>query len=423
MDFSKKQSRTVLFAVTIGNLLEWYEIYLYVYWAPIIAKLFFNSESELVNLTNTFLVFAVGFLARPLGGVFFGRLGDRIGRRKSLILSLAIMTIPTFATGLLPTYEQIGILAPIALTFLRIMQSFPAGGELPGAICYLYESARLDRRRYLSSWAAVGFQTGILISTLECLLLEKTLSHEALITWGWRSSFVLGGVVGLAGLFLRYKLHETPLFREMMTHEHIVKEPLWDVLKKHRKGILLGIMFCALNSSSFYLLTVNIPTYFGHLLGASYADNLLIASVLLVLITVLLPFFGKLADKYNNQKMALYSVGASILLLYPLSVAINAGSIVLLTISMLLFSLLFTCITAILPFFLSELFPTHVRFTCVGVSFNIVDTIFGGFTPAVVLYLTRLTGNPAAFCWLLLFCGLISFFAFVAMKERHKIEG
>lgn len=202
----------------------------------------------------------------------------------------------------------------------------------------------------------------------------------------------------------------------------MVKEPLLEVLKKYRKGIMMGIFFCALNSSSFYLLTVNIPTYFGSLLGASYSDNLLITSVLLVLITVLLPFFGKLADKYNNKKMILYSVGASILLLYPLSVAITANSIVLLSITMLLFALLFTCISALLPFFLSELFPTHVRFTCVSVSFNIVDTIFGGFTPVVVLYLTRLTGNPAAFCWLLLFCGLISFVAFVEMKERHKIE-
>ncbi len=422
MDFSKKQSRTILFAVTLGNLLEWYEIYLYVYWSPIIAKLFFRAESDLVNLTNTFLVFAIGFLARPIGGIFFGRLGDRIGRRKSLLLSLVIMTIPTFATGFLPTYEKIGILAPIALAFLRILQAFPAGGELPGAICYLYESARLDRRRYLSSWAAVGFQMGILISTIECFLLEKTLSHDALVSWGWRFSFILGGIVGLAGLFLRYRLHETPLFREMISHEKIVKEPLWEVLTKHRKGILMGILFCALNSSSFYLLTVSIPTQFGHLLGANYTDNLLITSFLLVLITVFLPFFGKLADKYNNKKMAVYTVGGSIALLYPLYVSINTPSISLLCITMLLFALLFTCISAILPFFLSELFPTHVRFTCVGLSFNIVDTIFGGFTPAIVLYLTRVTGNPASFCWLLLFCGLLSLIAFLVSKERHKIS-
>src|SRR5579872_3886843 len=133
LDFSKKEKATVIFAVTFGNLLEWYEIYLYVYWAPIISKIFFKPNSDLVNLTNTFLVFAIGFLARPLGGIFFGRLGDRIGRKKALILSLLMMTVPTFVTGLLPTYAQIGLFAPLILIVMRILQSFPAGGELPGA--------------------------------------------------------------------------------------------------------------------------------------------------------------------------------------------------------------------------------------------------------------------------------------------------
>ncbi len=422
MDFSKKQGRTVLFAVTIGNLLEWYEIYLYVYWAPIIAKIFFNSQSQLVNLTHTLLIFAIGFLARPLGGVFFGRLGDRIGRRKSLILSLVVMTIPTFATGLLPTYAQIGMAAPILLLCMRIMQSFPAGGELPGAICYLYESAKLDRRRYLCSWAAVGFQVGILLSTIECFLLEKTLSPEALISWGWRLSFLVGGIIGLGGLFLRYRLHETPLFREMMTHEKVVKEPLWEVLNKHKKGILMGILFCAFNSSAFYLLTVNIPSFLGELLDTTYEDNLIITCIVLVCITVLLPFFGKLADKYNNKKMIVGAVSGSIFLLYPLYLSIHYSSVFFLSLTMLIFALFFTCISALIPFFLSELFPTHVRFTCVGVSFNIVDTVIGGFTPVVVLYLTRLTGNRAAFCWVLLVCGLLSLVAYMMMKERHKIE-
>jgi MHS family proline/betaine transporter-like MFS transporter len=171
-------------AVTIGNLLEWYEIYLYVYWAPIIAKLFFIFESANTNLIFTYLIFALGFLARPLGGLFFGRLGDRIGRKKAMVLSIMMMIFPTFVTGLLPTCSQVGCFAPFILAIMRILQAFPAGGELPGAFCYLYESSQPENRRYLSSFRGYGYQIGILISTIECFLLEKYLSPEDLMTWG-----------------------------------------------------------------------------------------------------------------------------------------------------------------------------------------------------------------------------------------------
>jgi MFS transporter, MHS family, proline/betaine transporter len=421
MDFSKKQAHMVLFAVTLGNLLEWYEIYLFVYWAPVIAELFFDGSSPLSDLTNTFFIFAIGFLARPLGGIFFGRLGDRIGRRKALIISLLMMTIPTFITGLLPTRMQIGALAPWALLFLRLLQSFPAGGELPGAMCYLYESSRLANRRYFSSWASIGFQMGILLSTLESLMLENVLPSNMLASWGWRISFILGGVIGLFGLYLRSKLHETPLYKEMISHEVIVKESLFTLLSHYKKKILLSMMFCVLNSSAFYLITVNISEYFADLLGLNYRSCLLINSALLLLITVPIPLLGKLADKYNNQKMAIGSASGVILSLFPLYFAITNHNPLLLSITTLFFCLFITCLSALIPYLLSDLFPTRVRFTCLGISFNTVDALIGGFTPAVVLFLVELTGNRASFCWLLLFCALFSLCSYLSIhKEKHS---
>ena len=419
LDFSKKQKRMVIFAVTLGNLLEWYELYLFVYWAPIIAELFFDSNSEYVNLTYTFLIFGMGFLARPLGGVFFGRLGDRIGRRKSMLLSMLMMTVPTFITGLLPTQAMIGSLAPILLGFMRLFQSFPAGGEHPGASCYPYENSKVQNRRFMSSWGAFGFQVGILISTVECFFLEKYLPYEDLITWGWRLSFIVGGLIGLCGLFLRYRLHETPLYREMLSHEQIVKEPLLEVVQRYWKKMLLGVGFCALNSSAFYLLTVNLPVYFGKILGISYKDNLIITMFLLILITVPLPLFGKLADRFDNQKMLVASTIGIILLLYPIYFTINHPSLVLMGVLILIFSLFFTFLSALIPYLLSDLFPTHARFTCVGISFNVVDALIGGFTPVVALYLLHLTGQQGAFCWFLLFCALLSLGSYLAMKEKH----
>lgn len=416
MDFSKKEKATVIFAVTFGNLLEWYEIYLYVYWAPIIAKLFFKPNTELANLTNTFLIFAIGFLARPIGGVFFGRLGDRIGRRKALILSLVMMTAPTFATGLLPTYAQIGIFAPIILVCMRILQSFPAGGEIPGASCYLYESSRLSSRRLMCSWASLGFQMGILISTLECFFLEKYLPHEDLITWGWRLSFWIGGLLGICGLFLRYKLHETPLYKEMMTHEKIVSNPLIEIVKKYKKKIVMSTLFCAFNSSAFYLLTINLPFYLGSRLNTSYENNLIFTSILLILITIPLPFFGMLGDRFSNKKMLIGSTVALVILLFPLCYSVSIAILIPLVV---VFCLLFTCLSALLPFAQADLFPTYARFTCLGISFNIADALIGGFTPAVALYLLHLTGQQGAFCWFLLFCALLSLSAFLRMKEKH----
>jgi len=417
LDFSKKEKATVIFAVTFGNLLEWYEIYLYVYWAPIIAKLFFKPNTELANLTNTFLVFAIGFLARPIGGVFFGRLGDRIGRRKALILSLVMMTFPTFATGFLPTYAQIGIFAPILLVFMRILQAFPAGGEIPGASCYLYESSPLSSRRLMCSWASLGFQMGILISTLECFFLEKYLPRADLITWGWRMSFWIGGLLGVCGLFLRYKLHETPLYKEMMTHEKIVSNPLMEIVKKYKKKIVMATLFCAFNSSAFYLLTINLPFYLGSRLGTSYENNLIFTSILLVLITIPLPFFGMLGDRFSNKKMLIGSTVALVILLFPIC---HSVSVTVLIPLVFVFCLLFTCLSALLPFAIADLFPTYARFTCLGISFNIADALIGGFTPFIALYLLHLTGQQGAFCWFLLFCALLSLSAFVMMKEKHS---
>jgi MHS family proline/betaine transporter-like MFS transporter len=419
--FSKKQQRSVILAVTFGNILEWYEIYLYIYWAPIIAGLFFTFESPLINLTNTLLLFAMGFLVRPLGGVFFGRLGDRVGRKRAFYLSIIVMTVPTFLMGCIPTYAQIGVFAPILLALMRILQSFPSGGELPGAFCYLYESAGPTNRRFMTSWGAVGNQLGIIISMLECFFLKKYLSHEALITWGWRISFLVGGLIGLCGFYLRRKLHETPLFEEMARNNKVTRRPILEVVKEYRYGIWMGILICALDAAAFYALSVFFPVYFEKVIGTSYSQNIIIALILLIVTTVPLPFFGLLGDKFNNKTMLITSTVGIILLLYPLYHSIHSPSLIYTGIIGTVFTLCFTCLTALIPFLLADLFPTRVRYTCVGLSFNIVDGVVGGLSPVIGLYLVHYTGNPGSFCWVLLICALISLYAYLKLKRKTSI--
>jgi MHS family proline/betaine transporter-like MFS transporter len=196
-----RQSQIVL-AVTFGNILEWFEIYLFVYWAPTLSGVFFDFDSALLNLTSIFLIFGIGFIARPLGAIFFGHLGDMIGRKKSFLLSITVMTIPTFLMGFLPTYAQVGIWSPILLGILRLLQSFPAGGESPGAFCYLYENADSGNQKFMTSWGGFGNQIGTILSVVESILMEKFLPLDFLLSWGWRISFFTGGLIGLLGIYL-----------------------------------------------------------------------------------------------------------------------------------------------------------------------------------------------------------------------------
>lgn len=419
---SVKGKITVIIAISLGNLLEWYEIYLYVYWAPTFAKIFFGSTSNLTNLTHTYLIFALGFLARPLGGLFFGRIGDRLGRKKSMILSVIIMTFPTIIIGLLPTYAQIGYFAPIILAIMRFLQAFPAGGEIPGGGCYLYESSEPHKRKFMCSWGAVGFQLGVLISILECYAMERILTPEELMAWGWRLSFLFGGLIGFCSLYLRHKLHETPLFQEAKTQGKVIQANLFQVLNKYKKTICMGVAFSLLNSASFYWLSINFSTYFMSIFGISYKNNLIITSILLLFITIPLPFFGMLADRWDTRKMLIYATMGSVLLLYPLSLAINHSSLIGMTITISVFCLLFASTSSLIPYVMADIFPTYVRFTCSALSFNLVDVLIGGFTPTISLLLLNYTGDKTSFCWFLLLCGVISLITFYKMPKTKFIH-
>jgi MHS family proline/betaine transporter-like MFS transporter len=254
---------------------------------------------------------------------------------------------------------------------------------------------------------------------VECFLLEKYLTPESLITWGWRSSFIIGGMLGLVGLCLRYRLHETPLFREMHAHTRLVKESIFHSIYKNRVGIFKGILFCAFNSSSFYLISIHFPIYFGEALGIGYKNNLVITMVLLVLMVLPVPLFGKMADRYSNKKMLISAVLGMIGLLYPLYLAIAADSILYMGVIISVFCLLYACNTALIPYIVSDLFSTHDRFTCSGISFNLADAILGGFTPAAALYLLHYTNDPGSFVWILLFVALLSFVGYLYLKPRR----
>lgn len=413
-----KEQIHVISAVSFGNILEWFEVYSFAYLTPILARQFFNFRSPISNLTFSFLVFGLGFIPRPLGGLIFGRIGDLIGRKKAFTLSIILLTIPTFLMGVLPTYQTWGIWAPITLCFLRFAQSIPTGGEIPGTICYLYENANENNKRFITSWNGVGNQIGAIIGLLETFLMDNLMPSEFLSHWGWRISFMSGGIIGLLGIYLRYTLYETPIFLKMQQHHQIDSETIRQVLSKYKKIIGIGTAFGLVDATTFYLIATYIPTFLNNTLGLTVNQNFLISFIILLITTFLLPFFGRLADKYNNKFLCCSSAVLIILLIYPLVLSINSNNIFALSAITLLYLFPISCISALIAYLLGHLFPPQVRFTGVGISVNIADGIFGGFTPAIALLLLQVTGSQFGFCWYILICALISLFAYAIYLKK-----
>jgi Major Facilitator Superfamily. len=414
---SKHQAHVIL-AVTFGNILEWFEIYSYAYLAPVLSRLFFNFDSSLSNLISAFIIFGSGFLTRPFGAVIFGRLGDLIGRKKAFIGSILTMTIPTFLMGCLPTYQTAGMYAPIMLCLLRLFQSIPSAGEAPGTFCFLYENASENNKKFMTSWGAFGNQIGAILGVIQVFLIDQLMSDEFIMTWGWRISFWSGGIIGLFGVYLRGKLQETPTFQKMKFSHKLDRETLLEVIRKHKNKIGIGAAFCAINASTFYLIATYIPAYFNQTLGLGNFGNSIISLTILILLTILLPFFGVLGEKVSNKMLLIWSCILIIVLLIPIYFGVVNGNFFLMVVSGFLYIIPIACMTALLVYRITDLFPPAVRYTGVGLAFNLSDGIIGGFTPAISLILLEYTKNQAGFCLFILLCAVVSLASYLTIKEK-----
>ncbi len=418
-----KEQKHVIKVVTFGTMLEWFDIYSYAYMSTLLVEIFYCSSSPMTNLINIFLIFGSALLIRPFGAILWGYFGDTFGRRKAFIWSIIVIIFPTFAMGCLPTCSQVGTYAPWLLVALRLIQAIPTAGEVPGAMCYLYEFsnqlAKQKNRRFMTSWSGVGNQIGAIVALLEVVIMHGLTSHEFMITWGWRISFCSAGVVGLLGIYLRKSLHETPIFKSMHNHSDLKKETTVQVIREYKKQILLATGFGAVSASTFYLLATYIPAYLGPALGLSFSQNVIIMLLFLTLSTCLLPFIGKLGDKINNMNLLIASIALIIVLLYPLYFFVKNHNMIGILIVGIIYIIPTTCITALLGYVFADLFPARVRYTGIGLSFNITDGIIGGFTPAISLYLLQRTGNQADFCWYILGTAIVSLIAVIWIGRRR----
>ncbi|RRQ28297.1 MFS transporter [Rhodococcus sp. Eu-32] len=391
---SSTTARRAAIAGGVGTLIEYYDFAVYGFLAVIIAPLFFPSTSPGVSILATLAVFGVAYVARPLGGIFFGRLGDRRGRRSALVITVVCMGIACGILGLLPTHSSVGILAPILLVVIRLAQGFSAGGEIGGAATYIAESAPPNRRGFFGSFTPIGSTLGFAVAAAVVGLVTLGTTDEQMASWGWRIPFLLALPLAVICLRVRLKLEDSPEFEEMAEKNQVAKSPLSDVVKRSPLSVLrvIGIAI-AMNGSGYIGLTY-FSVYLIKDLGFSKDSVYWTSAIAIALACATFPLSGMLTDRFGRKPVLLAGYLAYVVIALPAFMILGATtSIVVVGIVYFVYMVLNGVVQVpAFPLF-TELFPRAVRYTGVSLGFNIGTIAAGGTAPYVAAQLVESTGN------------------------------
>ncbi|MEV0078521.1 MFS transporter [Nocardia neocaledoniensis] len=417
---SKSVLHRAIGASAIGNAVEWFDYGVYAYLATYIAASLFPGDGAGSSVLYTLLGFAVSFLIRPIGGMIWGPLGDRIGRKRVLATTIVLMAASTLCVGLIPSYEVIGIAAPILLYLLRMVQGLSAGGEYGGAATFMAEYAPDRKRGFYGSFLEVGTLAGFTLGNLVALLLVNVLDDPAMESWGWRIPFLIAAPLGLIGMYLRSRVEDTPVFREVDEKDE-TEETVGvyrDLVTRYLRPVLtLFGLVIALNVVNYSLLSYT-PTYLGSTLGMEESDALLVPLIGQIAMLVTLPFLGALSDRVGRRPMWLFSCAALMIMVIPVYKLIGTsltGAIVGFAILGLLYAPQLATISATFP----AMFPTIVRFAGVAIGYNVATSIFGGTAPVINQALIDATGDhlfPAYYMFGACAIGLIAAYFLIETK-------
>lgn len=417
---TRSASRRALVAGSVGNFIEWYEFGVYGFLATVIAGNFFRleGESEITSLILTYAAFALAFFCRPLGAILFGRIGDRIGCKPTLIAVLIMMTLATAAIGLMPTYATLGVAAPLLLTLLRMLQGLFAGGEFGGAVALMTEFAPRGKRGSYGAWQSFTVALGLLAGAGVVALLATLLTSEQLHSWGWRVPFLLALPMGLVALWLRLQLDETPSFKQ--TQQNLQPAPLSGVVK----AIALGIGRMMGWSAAGYTFLVVMPSWLQTSLHASF-QQALVATVLgnIGFALTILPA-GRLSDRYGRRRIMLLAIGAVIIFTFPLLAILQQpeASLWWKAVAVMLAGAVVGLLAGPGPAMLAEMFPTRVRYTGLGLAYSLSNAVFSGCAGLIITALIKQTGNINIPAWYVVIISLISLLAILTLRPDDHLR-
>ena len=408
------QVREAVGAAVIGNVLEWYDFAVYAYLAAVIGKNFFLG-SDVTQLLSAFAVFGVGFVVRPLGGIVIGWIGDKKGRKVSLLLTIFLMAAGTVLIGIIPGYSTIGVPAPALIVLARLMQGFSAGGEWGGSTAFIVEWAPADRRGLFGSFQQSSVAAGLLLGSGVAALTNTVLSAADVESWGWRIPFLLGGLILPVGVYMRRQIGETPIYRRSReeTGGAATADPTSNLVLAAR-----AFGFTILWTVSYYIMLSYMPTFTQKYAHLSRAEALWSNTIGLLVLVAAVPLMGHLSDRYGRKPLLIACCVSFILLPYPLFLLMLSGAgLGTIVVIQILFGLMIALFSGPGPAAIAEIFPTRVRSTWMSTGYSLAVAIFGGFAPYIATQLIELTGSPISPTYYLIAAAIVSTLVILRLRE------
>lgn len=420
-----KTLKKVVFSSFLGNFIEWFDYASYSYLATVIALVFFPAENKTIAVMSTFAVFALSFLVRPIGAIFWGNMGDKKGRKWALSISILLMSGATFLIGCLPGYAVIGIGAPALLLCLRMVQSFSASGEYAGAATFIAEYAPRNHRGFYCSMVPASTATGLLIGSLFATFMFHTWGAESsfVTEWGWRIPFLLAGPLGYVTHYIRTHLEDSPVYEEMQRKMaekggSEEKQPIRTLFKKHFKVLIISFGACVLNAVGFYTVLTFLPSYLETTLNYDPSLASTITTIVLVVYIGFIFLSGRISDRFGRKKMLITACAGFIALTIPAFLLLGTQDFVIILLVELVMCLLLTLNDGTLSSYLCETFPTEVRYSGFALSFNLANAIFGGSASYISLLLISATGSNLAPAFYMVAIACVAMVAMVASHEH-----
>ena len=419
----RTQVRRAAMASAIGTTIEWYDFFLYNTAAALVfPHLFFPASSAYAGAMQSFATYAVGFAARPVGAAIFGHWGDRIGRKATLIITLLVMGISSAVVGILPGTATIGVLAPLSLVFLRVIQGLAIGGEWSGSVLLAMEWGDQEKRGLLGSFAQIGVPVGLVLGTGGMTLLSATLSPDAFNSWGWRIPFLASLVLVAVGLAIRLRIRETPMFAKMVVEQKVVRTPVTQAIRDHWREILLSAGTRFSEQMPFYLFTTYVLIYVVSRHSHEFSKTFVLDAVLVGAICELaaIPYFSHLSDRVGRQRVYLTGAVLMGMIAFPYFAVLTHGGHALVFITIVLSLILHAMQYGPQAAMIGESFPTHLRYGGAGLGYQLASVFAGGPAPLVATWLLHETGTPYSISVYIVLAAMITVACVLALPDRSR---